>query len=346
MPVCRQLRGWSSLLPTGVALCALLSASGTASCYSSASDDAGDAGVEEDGEGCRPRCAPWVECGDDGCGGSCGECAAGTGCGRAGVCVPTACATSILVPSGDFIMGTRGERWAAPVHFVSMSTYRMAPCETTNAEWAACVRAGACTEPAESGSRTRVDYYDDLVFRNYPVVHVDWNQAAAFCVWVGGRLPTEAMWEKAARGGCEQRGEPGCDEGDSVERPWGDGDPTCDQENTWVWVGPDPADQELCVGDTDVVGARDAGQSVYGLRDVLGNVNEWVADWWVDSYFALGVSEGGRLVDPEGAADGTGRVARGSWFSGGLQYVWERTGNDPAQSEDFRGVRCAWVGDE
>jgi formylglycine-generating enzyme required for sulfatase activity len=87
-----------------------------------------------------------------------------------------------------------------PAHTVALDGLWIDRTEVTNAKYRRCVEAGACDPPANSGSHTRDRYYDDSAYGDYPVVYVDWYQAAGYCAWAGGRLPTEAEWEYAARG--------------------------------------------------------------------------------------------------------------------------------------------------
>ena len=199
--------------------------------------------------------------------------------------------TRVDVPAGTFLMGSEaGAADEGPVHRVSGSAFAMDRHEVTNARFAACVQAGACLPPALASSFKRPAYFGAAEFADYPVIHVSWGQAEAFCAWAGGRLPTEAEWERAARGTADAR-----------IFPWGDSAPDCSKAN---FAG--------CVGDTDRVGRRPAGQSPYGVFDMAGNVWEWTADWYEADYYSRSPDQ-----DPVGPDIGHMKVMRGGcWVSG------------------------------
>ncbi len=343
-------------------ICVLVLALVDDGCYSSSGegrDVPTDSAYDLDQDDCEQSCEPWAECGDDGCGGSCGTCLADEACGTARVCVPAPCAPAILIPAGIFLMGSDSllppapPRWS-PMHRVSLSSYLIAPCEVTNAEYGACVAAGACSPPYRTDSLTRMAYFGAAEYRHYPVIAVDWGQSDAYCRWVGGRLPSEAMWAKAARGGCELRGGPDCTLEDTVDWPWGSEEPTCDRANTTVLVERDGGPARMpCVGDpmgpgdTDRVGARSDGASVYGVLDMTGNVREWTSDWYTDGddYRDLGADPEGVRVDPEGPDSGTAKIQRGSSF-GGANPLWFRDFWPPVlYPESGGGFRCTWAGE-
>ena len=195
------------------------------------------------------------------------------------------------VPAGTFPMGSEtGAADESPVHRVSGSAFAMDRYEVTNARYAACVQAEVCSPPALTSSFKRPAYFGVAEFADYPVVHVSWGQANAFCAWAGGRLPTEAEWERAARGTADAR-----------TFPWGDSAPDCNKAN---FAG--------CVGDTDRVGRRPAGQSPYGAFDMAGNVWEWTADWYEAAYYSRSPEQ-----EPKGPDMGHLKVMRGGcWVSG------------------------------
>lgn len=161
------------------------------------------------------------------------------------------------IPAGEFQMGSEdGGDDEKPVHTVYLDGFWMDQTEVTNAMYATCVTNGRCEEPSD---RT---YFDNPLYANHPVVYVDWEAANNYCEKVGGRLPTEAEWEKAARGGLEGK-----------KYPWGDEEPVCvlGAENGANFYG-------CNASGTENVGSFSANG--YGLYDMAGNVWEWVADWY------------------------------------------------------------------
>ncbi len=228
----------------------------------------------------------------------------------------------VTVPSGRFLMGSEvaaaDER---PSHRVEVSALTLDRHEVTNERFAECVAAGACRAPTLGSSRLRQEYYDAPQFADYPVIFVNWYQARDFCKFAGGRLPTEAEWEKAARGS----------ELAARTYPWGNEPPTCALANLG---GP-----QSCVGDTDRVGRRLLGSSPYGALDMAGNVWEWVGDWYDPKYY-----EKSPARDPRGPATGRLKVMRGGcWMSGADSLrVSCRKAELPATWAHNVGFRCAY----
>ena len=163
-----------------------------------------------------------------------------------------------------------------------------------------CVAQHACPKPQYTRSSTRSDYFGNHTFDDYPVIYVNWRAAAAYCLWAGGRLPTEAEWEKAARGT------------DRRLFAWGNSPPTgeranyCDRNCTDDLNDPS---QDYRYRDTTPIGSFPAGASFYGVLDMAGNVWEWTADWFQPVYYKVSPQE-----NPLGPASGERRVVRGGWW--------------------------------
>jgi formylglycine-generating enzyme required for sulfatase activity len=189
-------------------------------------------------------------------------------------------AAMVDVPQGPFWMGCNealdadcsGNEY--PYHEVTLSAYRIDVTEVAVVAYADCVDAGACSEP-DSGAACN---WSAVGRGDHPINCVDWQQAADYCAWAGKRLPTEAEWEKAARGT------------DGRKYPWGSDAPTCSLANFYYGVGG-------CADGTVPVGSSPAGASPYAALNLAGNVGEWVADWYETFYYASSPSD-----DPVGPA--------------------------------------------
>jgi formylglycine-generating enzyme required for sulfatase activity len=207
-----------------------------------------------------------------------------------------------LVPAGEFTMGRdAAEAKEMPAHTVYVDSFYMDIYEVTNARYVAFLNAFA-----RPTTGIRSGYPDFPVYTN-------WYDSQSYCEWRGARLPTEAEWEKAARGT------------DDRTYPWGEGI-DCSYANYWK-----------CQGGTTKVGSYEKGISPYGIYDLAGNVAEWVADWFSESYF-----QRSPFSNPLGPQTGETKVRRGGawYFSEDSLRVSSRFGNDPNQGVDAFGFRC------
>jgi formylglycine-generating enzyme required for sulfatase activity len=211
----------------------------------------------------------------------------------------------VSVPAGEFQMGSneRNDN-EKPVHIVWLDAFWIDQTEVTNALYAKCVATGNCRDMANYPEKS-----------SHPVVGVDWTNAATYCQWAGRRLPSEAEWEKAARGT------------DGRTYPWGEGI-DCKKANY----------QSGCKGDTSAVGSYPDGASPYGALNMVGNVWEWVADWYSDTYYRSSLQE-----NPKGPDSGDGRVLRGgSWDNNEMRVRGSpRDGFYPINGLRTIGFRCA-----
>ena len=221
----------------------------------------------------------------------------------------------VYVPEGDFEMGSDdGDSDEAPVRQVYLDEYWIDKYEVSNSQYALCVSAGACSQPSQTKSYTRNSYYGNPEYDHYPVMYVSWYDASDYCQWAGGELPTEAQWEKAARGQ------------DGRTYPWGNDSPDSSLANYY----------DEYVGDTTEVGNYPAGGSPYGTLDMAGNLWEWVRDWYGD--YDLNETN-----NPLGQASGEYKVIRGgSWY---FNYRSIRAAgrffNYPTYSYLVGGFRCS-----
>ena len=199
----------------------------------------------------------------------------------------------VLLPAGSFQMGGLNEKAQPdeePDHKVTLKGFWIDQTEVTNAQYAKCVQAGNCEVPNELKSATHADYFTNAEYADFPVVYVTWNDADTYCKWAGRRLPTEAEWEYAARG-SELR-----------NYPWGDTDPTNETANFGYQNK-----------DTAKVGSYPKGASPFGILDMAGNVWEWVADYYSQTYYQNSPAENPTGPDKPGVNGLRMTIRGGSW---------------------------------
>jgi len=210
----------------------------------------------------------------------------------------------VYVPADEFLMGSSDADGQAqddekPQHTVYLDGYWIDRTEVTNAQYRKCVEAGACREPGCWDE-------DNYNAPDQPVVCVSWDGAQAYAAWVGGRLPTEAEWEKAARG-TDGRIYPWGDEFDGTRLNYCDRNCEKDLKDT-------SADDSYAL--TAPVGRYLSGASPYGVLDMAGNVWEWVADRYDAEYYARSPAR-----NPQGPNSGGFRVIRGGAFLNEVRFV-------------------------
>ena len=225
--------------------------------------------------------------------------------------------TLLYIPEGSFQMGSKDGSIddEKPAHTVYLDAFWIDQTDVTNAMYARCVSAGTCKPPKLSTSITRKSYYDNAQYADYPVIYIDWTQADAYCKWAGRSLPSEAQWEKAARGA------------DGRTYPWGEG------------IDKTKANYGENVGDTTKVNSYLDGASPYGALDMAGNVGQWLADWYDSTYY-----QNSPQNNPTGPTSGSSRVVRGgSWFTSvDSARSARRDGEDPSYSDNYLvGFRCS-----
>ncbi len=193
----------------------------------------------------------------------------------------------VFVAEGPFIMGSDNDyEDESPAHNVYLDDFWIDKTEVTNSMYYTCMQAGSCPTPTVDGFYAPKDHFKDPLKADLPVVFVTWYNAQTYCEWAGRRLPTEAEWEKAARGV------------DSRIYPWGDQEPAPELPNF------DKNNFNLMP-----VGSFPSGASPYGAMDMAGNAWEWVADWYDESYYAISP-----ITNPTGPTKGSARVMRGGGY--------------------------------
>jgi len=218
----------------------------------------------------------------------------------------------LCVPAGEFSMGWDDGKGSdhSPQHQVFLDEYWIDAFEVSNEQYRLCVQAGACSAPEVVNWM-----FNSVLFDKHPVVYVSWYQADEYCAWAERRLPTEAEWEKAARGSIEGK------------YPWGGGKPNSRMVNFGNGVG------------LPIKAATfPEGASSYGALNMIGNVREWVSDWYNPAYYQRSPFE-----NPQGAPQGSARSLRGGGFSDPIDrlMVYNRFSHEPDSPGLNRGFRCA-----
>ena len=194
----------------------------------------------------------------------------------------------VYIPPGEFVMGFGGDD--NPEHLAYLDGFWIYRTEVTNSMYLRCMAMEKCSPPAFDPALPDIE---DPAVAELPVVGVRWDQAENYCRFVDGFLPTEAQWEKTARG----------PEGNIY--PWGNAEPNCDLLNF-----------KDCLGKTSSVIAYPTGASPYEVFDMAGNVFEWVADWYKPGYYTEAPVE-----NPMGPEVGEVRSVRGSAFNSGPDQI-------------------------
>ena len=282
----------------------------------------------------------------------------GDGCSPG--CVSEGPIGSVMIPEGSFWMGCNDETLnapggcaeiapdALPLHEVLLPSFFIDRHEVSVQAYKACVDSSACSEPQIPGSEqtTWIEQCNWLHPERelHPVNFVSWEEAQNYCAWRGGRLPTEAEWEKAARGGCEHHGESisACGQ-HSPGWPWGTWPTPWDNKMSeacdYAHVSGECEAESSCCQSTTSEGAMNTlGASVYGVMDMSGNVSEWVHDFYAPTYYSASP-----LESPPGPATGVERSFRGGSFLSATpadMSAFARNPGEPSPAE--LGFRCAY----
>jgi formylglycine-generating enzyme required for sulfatase activity len=247
--------------------------------------------------------------------------------------------TLVCVPAGKFLMGAGEDDPLAkdsekPQHEVDLDAYWIDRTEVTNLNFGKCLAAGAChPKQYQTSAASYVPYSVHPDTQNYPALIYESEPAVEYCQWAGRRLPTEAEWEKAARGT------------DPRLYPWGNDPLDCSLANYYVCdpflssrsTGPRCGNNEHCK--TDQVDSYPVGASPYGALNMAGNVWEWVADWYEADYYSQSPAD-----NPKGPANGDFRVIRGGGatsISQDLRATRRASGEPEHYMDGQMGFRCA-----
>ncbi len=216
-----------------------------------------------------------------------------------------------LIPAGHFSMGADdvGNTPNSPSHLVNLDSYYIYTFEVTNWMYSQCVRDKKCDDPAKVNP-----YFGNVLFSTYPVVYITWKQAADYCAWSGGDLPTEAEWEMAARGPNNYRW------------PWGNAAPDSQKANYGNSVA-------LLVSSF----TYPDGASPFEVANMAGNAREWVKDRYNPTYYKRSPAK-----NPQGSPSGDRRSLRGGSYLDDQNQIssYNRFSHDPDSPGINRGFRC------
>nr|WP_244409094.1 formylglycine-generating enzyme family protein [Stackebrandtia nassauensis] len=241
--------------------------------------------------------------------------------------IDTVCVTNVeyarFVRETGFVTDAEREGWSYVFHLLVAPTARghVMDASVPGAPWWLAVRGASWRAPHGPGSSMSS-------VQNHPVTHVSWRDAAAYAAWAGKRLPTEAQWEAAARGGLS-----------GARYPWGDELLVRGAHRCNIWQGSFPRHNTAEDGHLGTAPVKTFRPNGYGLYQMAGNVWEWCADWWTTA------RDGDS--DPTGPATGTSKVIRGGSYLCHDSYcnryrVAARTHNTPDSSTGHMGFRCVF----
>ncbi|MCE9646052.1 MAG: formylglycine-generating enzyme family protein [Chloroflexi bacterium] len=219
----------------------------------------------------------------------------------------------LFVSEGKFLMGVAHNHDFpdSPTHEVYLDAFWMDRVEVTNAMYLKCLKDNRCTTPVSNNTE-----FNNWIYRDHPIVYISWFQAQEYCQWAGRRLPTEAEWEKAARGTDER------------SYPWGNELPTPRLAN---YSG-------ALIGEAVSSYRYPLGASPYGVLNMSGNVREWIADWYDPNYYSHSPRR-----NPMGPETGVERSLRSTSYNEGEREIvlTSRLRHEPASAGLSRGFRCA-----
>ena len=219
----------------------------------------------------------------------------------------------VQIPGGKTLMGSSEDPHSPnfPEHSVILNTFYIDQFEVTNSQYSKCVEQGGCSNPVPANP-----YFGNPIFNDYPMVYVSWPQAKNFCKWAKGDLPTEAEWEKAARGNIDG------------PYPWGKDSPSKSKANYGNNVG-------MLVSSY----TYPDGQSVYGVFNMAGNAREWVRDRYVANYYKNSPKN-----NPVGPKLGDTKSLRGGSYLDDIHQItfYNRFDHEPSSAGINRGFRCVY----